>query len=129
LHNLAISLHTNRMKLRIFAARVGVRDETARRWFKVGLIRGYQLPTGTIIITETEFHCRPCGHMSHADVNAAEVIAERFDDDILNGPPLRATARTVLPALVDADPPERVAISSEVRSEGGTHAVVNRPGE
>lgn len=40
------------MKLRTFAQRMGVRYETAWRWFKAGKIRGRQLDTGTIIITE-----------------------------------------------------------------------------
>ncbi len=42
------------MKLRTFARSAGVRYETAWRWFKMGQIKGYQLPTGTIIITEGE---------------------------------------------------------------------------
>jgi len=40
------------MKLRTFAERVGVRYETAWRWFKAGKIKGRQLDTGTIIVTE-----------------------------------------------------------------------------
>jgi predicted site-specific integrase-resolvase len=40
------------MKLRTFAERVGVRYETAWRWFKAGKIKGQQLDSGTIIITE-----------------------------------------------------------------------------
>jgi putative resolvase len=40
------------MKLRTFAHRTGVRYETAWRWFKAGKIKGRQLDTGTIIITE-----------------------------------------------------------------------------
>jgi predicted site-specific integrase-resolvase len=40
------------MKLRTFADRVGVRYETAWRWFKAGKIKGRQLDTGTIIVTE-----------------------------------------------------------------------------
>jgi putative resolvase len=40
------------MKLRAFAQQVGVRHETAWRWFKAGKIKGRQLDTGTIIITE-----------------------------------------------------------------------------
>lgn len=42
------------MKLSDYAKKVGVRYETAWRWFKAGTIRGHQLPTGTIIITEDE---------------------------------------------------------------------------
>jgi len=40
------------MKLRTFAQAAGVRYETAWRWFKAGKIKGRQLDTGTIIITE-----------------------------------------------------------------------------
>ena len=40
------------MKLRTFAERVGVRYETAWRWFKAGKIKRRQLDTGTIIVTE-----------------------------------------------------------------------------
>lgn len=40
------------MKLRTFAERIGVRYETAWRWFKAGEIKGRQLDTGTIIIIE-----------------------------------------------------------------------------
>ena len=40
------------MKLRAFAQQAGVRYETAWRWFKAGKIKGRQLDTGTIIITE-----------------------------------------------------------------------------
>jgi predicted site-specific integrase-resolvase len=42
------------MKLSEYAQKVGVRYETAWRWFKAGTLRGHQLPTGTIIITEDE---------------------------------------------------------------------------
>jgi putative resolvase len=42
------------MKLSEYAKKVGVRYETAWRWFKAGTLRGHQLPTGTIIITEDE---------------------------------------------------------------------------
>ena len=40
------------MKLRAFAQQVGVRHETAWRWFKAGKIKGRQLGSGTIIVTE-----------------------------------------------------------------------------
>jgi predicted site-specific integrase-resolvase len=40
------------MKLRIFAQQAGVRYETAWRWFKTGKIKGRQLESGTIIVTE-----------------------------------------------------------------------------
>ena len=40
------------MKLRLFAQQAGVRYETAWRWFKAGKIKGRQLKSGTIIVTE-----------------------------------------------------------------------------
>src|SRR5579884_3800064 len=40
------------MKLRTFAQWAGVRYEMAWRWFKAGKIKGYQLGTKTIVITE-----------------------------------------------------------------------------
>jgi predicted site-specific integrase-resolvase len=40
------------MKLSQYAKEVGVSYETAWKWFKAGRIRGYQMDTGTIIITE-----------------------------------------------------------------------------
>ncbi len=40
------------MKLRAFAQQAGVRYETAWRWFKAGKIKGRQLGSGTIIVTE-----------------------------------------------------------------------------
>lgn len=40
------------MKLRTFAQWAGVRYETAWRWFKAGKIKGYQLDTKIIVITE-----------------------------------------------------------------------------
>jgi putative resolvase len=40
------------MKRRTCAEHVGVRYETAWRWFKAGKIKGRQLDTGTIIVTE-----------------------------------------------------------------------------
>ena len=40
------------MKLRIFVQQAGVRYETAWRWLKAGKIKGRQLGSGTIIVTE-----------------------------------------------------------------------------
>jgi putative resolvase len=40
------------LKLRTFAKQAGVRYETAWRWFKAGKIKGQQLESGTIVITE-----------------------------------------------------------------------------
>jgi len=40
------------MKLSEYAKRKGISYKTAWRWFKQGLIKGYQMPTGTIIVEE-----------------------------------------------------------------------------
>ena len=42
------------MKLSDYAKKVGVTYKTAHRWFKAGKVRGYQMDTGTIIITEDQ---------------------------------------------------------------------------
>ena len=56
------------MKLSQYAEKVGIHYRTAYRWFKAGEIKGYQLPTGTIIITEGE---------QEADKNRKVVIYAR----------------------------------------------------
>ena len=42
------------MKLSQYANKVGVTYRTAFRWWQNGLIKGYQLPSGTIVVTEEE---------------------------------------------------------------------------
>ena len=42
------------MKLSDYAKKVGVSYRTAYRWFKADKIRGYQMDTGTIVITEED---------------------------------------------------------------------------
>ena len=42
------------MKLSKYAKQVGVSYSTALRWFKSGKIKGYQVDTGTIIVTELD---------------------------------------------------------------------------
>lgn len=42
------------MKLSTYAKQVGVSYRTAMRWFKAGRVAGYQMPSGTIIITEKQ---------------------------------------------------------------------------
>ncbi len=40
------------MKLSTFARRAGICYKTAWRWWKTGKIKGYQMETGTVVITE-----------------------------------------------------------------------------
>ena len=47
------------MKLSDYAKQVGVSYRTAWRWYKDGSIPGYQLPTGTIIITLNQTNTSP----------------------------------------------------------------------
>ncbi len=42
------------MKLNDYAKKVGVTYKTAYRWFKAGKLRGYQMDTGTIIVTQDQ---------------------------------------------------------------------------
>jgi predicted site-specific integrase-resolvase len=42
------------MKLSQYAKQQGISYRTALRWFQAGTIKGYQAPTGTIIVTEGE---------------------------------------------------------------------------
>src|SRR5215471_3035903 len=42
------------IKLSLYAKQQGISYRTALRWFRAGTIRGYQAPTGTIIVTEGE---------------------------------------------------------------------------
>ncbi len=42
------------MKLSQYAKQQGISYRTALRWFRDGTIKGYQAPSGTIIVTEQE---------------------------------------------------------------------------
>jgi putative resolvase len=42
------------MKLSQYARKVSVTYRTAFRWWQNGQIQGYQLPSGTIVVTEAE---------------------------------------------------------------------------
>ena len=42
------------MKLSQYAKKQGVTYRTAFRWWQAGQIKGYQLPSGTIVVTEGE---------------------------------------------------------------------------
>ena len=64
------------MKLSVYARHVGVSYRTAFRWFKSGKIRGRQMETGTILITEPidepEFQACPLKVAIYTRVSAAE---------------------------------------------------------
>ncbi|MBT9161278.1 MAG: hypothetical protein DDT26_02583 [Dehalococcoidia bacterium] len=64
------------MKLSAYAHKVGVSYRTAWRWFKAGKIVGYQVDTGTIIITDPISEAVPAtGHQKiaiYTRVSAAE---------------------------------------------------------
>src|SRR5215471_19747025 len=44
--------YTLGMKLSQYAKQQGISYRTALRWFRAGTIKGYQAPSGTIIVTE-----------------------------------------------------------------------------
>ncbi len=46
--------YTSSMKLSQYAKQQGISYRTALRWFRAGAIKGYQAPSGTIIVTEGE---------------------------------------------------------------------------
>ena len=48
--------YTSAMKLSQYAKQQGISYRTALRWFRAGNIKGYQAPTGTIIVQEDEVH-------------------------------------------------------------------------
>lgn len=64
------------VKLNAYAHKVGVSYSTTWRWFKAGKIAGYQVDTGTIIITDPISEAVPAtGHQKiviYTRVSAAE---------------------------------------------------------
>ena len=60
------------MKLSAYARKVGVHYRTAWRWFRAGKITGYQMDTGTIIITEDDVPERLQKVAIYTRVSAAE---------------------------------------------------------
>jgi putative resolvase len=63
------------MKLHDYARKMGVRYETAWRWWKAGIISGRQMPTGTIIVDAPELPTEHAADRSvtiYARVSAAE---------------------------------------------------------
>jgi putative resolvase len=76
------------MKLSQYAKKVGVTYRTAFRWWQHGDIKGYQLPSGTIVVTEGEerqesrtgqvvIYARVSSHEQRANL---ERQAERLED-------------------------------------------------
>lgn len=68
------------MKLRDYAREMGVRYETAWRWFKQGHRAGQQLPSGTIVIFAPEeigATQQPVSVAIYARVSAAEDHPDR----------------------------------------------------
>lgn len=77
------------MKLSQYAKKVGVTYRTAFRWWQNGEIKGYQLPSGTIVVTEGEerqesrtgqvvMYARVSSHEHRANLQRQ---AERLEDD------------------------------------------------
>lgn len=60
------------MKLSDYAKKVGVSYRTAYRWFKANKIRGYQMDTGTIVITEEDEQRLPQKVAVYTRVSSAE---------------------------------------------------------
>jgi putative resolvase len=61
------------MKLSQYARQQGISYSTALRWWHQGMIRGYQAPSGTIIVeTETTSHAREERVAIYARVSSAE---------------------------------------------------------
>ena len=64
--------YTSCMKLSQYAKQQGISYRTALRWFRSGAIKGYQAPSGTIIVTENEQH-KPTEKVAiYARVSSAE---------------------------------------------------------
>jgi putative resolvase len=73
--NVDICVHlcyTGNMKLSQYAKQQGISYRTALRWFRNGTIKGYQAPTGTIIVFDDE--PQPTSHKTaiYARVSSAE---------------------------------------------------------
>ena len=60
------------MKLSQYARQQGISYRTALRWWRAGQIKGYQAPTGTIVVVETEPVLNPQKVAIYARVSSAE---------------------------------------------------------
>jgi putative resolvase len=65
------------MKLSQYARQQGISYRTALRWFRAGTIKGYQAPTGTIIVTEGE--TVPAGQPEKVAIYARVAAPEHRD--------------------------------------------------
>ena len=63
------------MKLSQYAKQQGISYRTALRWFRAGTIKGYQAPTGTIIVTEGE--TQPAMRAENVAISARASSAEQ----------------------------------------------------
>jgi predicted site-specific integrase-resolvase len=68
------------MKLSEYARQVGVSHGTAWRWFKSGQLQGYQVETGTIIITEPLPQAMATAPIQKVAVYARVSAAEKRDN-------------------------------------------------
>jgi len=68
------------MKLSDYAKKVGVKYRTAWEWYKAGKIEGYQMDTGTIIITESE-----TSHVAEVIYTVQPDVSYDLDYDIVSG--------------------------------------------
>ena len=68
------------MKLSAYARHVGVSYRTAFRWFKSGKIKGRQMDTGTIIITESIDEPGISQHLTKVAIYTRVSAAENKDN-------------------------------------------------
>lgn len=61
------------MKLSDYAKKVGITYKTAWQWYKAGKLKGYQMDTGTIIVTEDEASGLPQKVAVYARVSSNEM--------------------------------------------------------
>jgi predicted site-specific integrase-resolvase len=72
------------MKLSEYAHQVGVHYDTALRWWKAGRINGYQMPTGTIVVTEDPKRGVPTLATAHQKVAVYSRVSSSENQDNLD---------------------------------------------